>query len=220
MPEYVRITPSGRQQFVRSHSFSHHHHHHHRSRYLPRCPDNCASISVEQWEKLCDQNKDLFSLKEALTRENETLKNEVQAVNTENIRLRELNQQLDGEVHELRRALSRDGDNTDRFRRRVAALKAELDQKEHALRHLEKENATLGVRVRELTRTVTDQGDEIAALLGWKRRCEDFERRYEKARRSLADHAAELKEYKIVIDEQRYVRRRDSVPRRHWYSFA
>ncbi|KAI1637267.1 hypothetical protein F4809DRAFT_329542 [Biscogniauxia mediterranea] len=232
MPEYVRITSSGRPQFVRSHSFSHHLHHHHRTRYVPRCPEHCAAVTVEQWDSLVDQNKGLADGNAALTREKESLKAELHASGQELGRLRDTNARLDGEVHELRRRRSGgSSDELDRFRRRVAALKHEVDERDAAVARLERDVGVLNVRVRELSRTVDLKDAEIAAALAdrkrWRRRCDDLERRYNNnnERDRDRDLAPPLLpdncHKKVIIEEQRRVRRRDPcAPRRQWVTFA
>ncbi|KAI0010500.1 hypothetical protein F4779DRAFT_616468 [Xylariaceae sp. FL0662B] len=216
MPEIcIRTTPSGRRQFVRAHSFSHHHSHHHRHHHRERCFDDCAGVSVEQWNNLCDENKNFITRNEALSRDNQTLKTDLQATNQENHRLRVYNQQLASEVEDLRRSLSSDGENADRFRRRLADLRAEADKKEKTIQHLEKDNGILNARVRELTRTVSDGAQRISDLAPWRKRCEDLQavyedlkRRYEKARRLLAERTADLRESDAIVDEQRNIIRR------------
>ncbi|KAI5925981.1 hypothetical protein F4810DRAFT_618246 [Camillea tinctor] len=200
MPEYVRITSSGRPQFVRSHSFSHHHHHH-RTRYVPRCPENCAAVTVEQWDTVCAQNTALQDTNGVLTRDKESLKAELAGAAQELARLRDTNARLDSELLDLRR--------------RPAGERERL----------EREVGVLNVRVRELSRTVDVKDAEITnavtALKGWRRRCEDLERRYE---RELHHHhrAAEGCHKKVIIEEQHRVRRRDPFAphRRQWVTFA
>ncbi|KAI1487067.1 hypothetical protein F5X96DRAFT_687673 [Biscogniauxia mediterranea] len=226
MPEYVKITSSGRPQFVRSHSFSHHlHHHHHHTRYVPRCPEHCAAVTVEQWDSLVEQNKGLADSNAALSREKEALKAELHASGQELGRLRDANARLDDE---LRRQRSGSGSNNndelvDRFRRRVAALKHEVDERDAAVARLERDVGVLGVRVRELSRTVDLKDAEIAAALAdrkrWRRRCDDLERDRATAPPPplLPDHCHK----KVIIEEQRRVRRRDPcAPRRQWVTFA
>ncbi|OTA55208.1 hypothetical protein K449DRAFT_438758, partial [Hypoxylon sp. EC38] len=87
MFEYrIKTTPSGRQQFLRSQSFHDHHfhHHHHGHHYRTQCFDNCAGISLEQWDALREQNKSFIASNESLTRENQSLKSDLQASTQEN----------------------------------------------------------------------------------------------------------------------------------------
>ncbi|KAI0602379.1 hypothetical protein F4775DRAFT_602341 [Biscogniauxia sp. FL1348] len=224
MPEYVRITSSGRPQFVRSHSFSHHHHHH-RTRYVPRCPENCAAVTVEQWDGLVEQNKGLAESNAALAREKDSLKTELQASGQEASRLRDANAHLHREVHELRQRPN-NSEEVERFRRRVAALKHEVGERDAAVARLERDVGVLNVRVRELSRTVDDKDAEIAAaraaLKGWRRRCDDLERRFEHHHhhRPLPLPPDNCHK-KVIIEEQRRVRRRDPcAQRRQWVTFA
>ncbi|KAI1403525.1 hypothetical protein F4819DRAFT_484600 [Hypoxylon fuscum] len=221
MFEYrIKTTPTGRQQFVRSQSFSHHHdHHHHRHHFRTRCFDNCAGISLEQWNSLCEQEKTLIASNDTLTRENQTLKGDLQASTQENTRLLAYNQQLADEVDGLRRSHSHDGENTERFRRRVAALRTEVESKDREVHRLERDNDTLATRVRVLSQTVSDHARRIAdmsaKLVNWQKRADDFQSlwedmssRYEKARRMLAASTREVDEKNILIEDQRRLIRR------------
>ncbi|KAI6085601.1 hypothetical protein F4821DRAFT_146031 [Hypoxylon rubiginosum] len=236
MFEYrIKTSPTGRQQFVRSQSFSHHrdHDHHHRHHYRTRCFDNCAGISLDQWNTLCNQNTTLIKDNDALTRENETLKSDLQATTQENGRLLAYNQQMIDEIEGLRRSHSHDGENSERFRRRVAALKTEVEKKDREIHRLEKENDTFAKRVRVLTQTVSDHARRIADmttdLIAWEKRCDKFESlfsemksNYEKTKRFLASRMRELDEKNILIEDQvRIIRRLEtSLPSRRRYSCA
>ncbi|KAL7624130.1 hypothetical protein AAE478_005687 [Parahypoxylon ruwenzoriense] len=235
MFEYrIRTGPSGRQCFVRSHSFSHHHDDpHHRYHYRTRCFDSCAGISLEQWNILCEQNKNFVASNETLTRDNQTLKSDLEASNQENQRLHAFNQQMIDEVGELRRSRSRDSENSERFRRRVAALKTEVDNKDKEIERLEKENTTLSARVRVLTQTVSDGAQRIveltASLSRWRKRADDFQSslediksRYEKTRRFLATRTSDLEDSNALVEEQRRVIQRleTTLPSRRRYSYA
>ncbi|KAI4870539.1 hypothetical protein F4820DRAFT_402551 [Hypoxylon rubiginosum] len=221
MFEYrIKTTPTGRQQFVRSQSFSHHHDHdHHRHHYRTRCFDNCAGISLDQWNTLCGQNKTLIGDNDALTRENQTLKSDLQATSQENGRLIAYNQQMIDEIEVLRRSHSHDSDTTERFRRRVAALKTEVDNKDREIRRIEKENDTFATRIRVLTQTVSDHARRIADmttdLINWEKRSDKFEgwyndmkSKFENVRRLVASQTRELDDKNILIEEQRRMIRR------------
>ncbi|KAI0181604.1 hypothetical protein GGR52DRAFT_45529 [Hypoxylon sp. FL1284] len=231
MYEYrIKTSPSGRQQFVRSQSFTHHHDHdydHHRYHYRTRCFENCAGISLEQWNTLRGQNKSLMSDNETLTRENQALKTDLQTTSQENGRLVAYNQQMMEEIEGLRRSRSHDSDNSERFRRRVAALKTEVESKNKSIHHLEKENNTLAKRVGVLTQTVSDHAKRISdatadliKLEGWY---DNLKSKYEKVRRVLASQTRELDEKNILIEDQRRMIRRLETslpPTRRRYSFA
>ncbi|CAJ2511304.1 Uu.00g069290.m01.CDS01 [Anthostomella pinea] len=234
MPEFVRVTPSGQRQFVRSQSFSHHQHHS-RPHYRPRCPDNCACVTIEQWDNLCDQNRNFLSVNETLTRENRTLKSDLQALNQEVHRLRVFNQQIIDEVQELKRHPT-DEDNVGRYRRRVAELKTEVSGKDHDIRRLEKENGNFKIRVRTLTETVTGKDREIEKLTSlchdwkrdsnhWKERSAEFERRYVKSKRALFTCTTNLRDAMALVEELRHTIRHihDPLPplrHRHRYEFG
>ncbi|KAI1411245.1 hypothetical protein F5Y13DRAFT_64541 [Hypoxylon sp. FL1857] len=223
MFEYrVKTYPSGRQQYVRSTSFHDHHdpnhHHHHRHHYRTRCFDNCAGISLEQWNSLCDQNKAVIASNESLTRENQSLKSELQATTQERNQLVADNRLLADEVDSLRRSHSHshhDGEAAERFRRRIAALKTELDNQDRLVSRLEKENATLSTRVRVLTETVS-------GYFNWQREAERLQSLLEKTRRALSARNRELNESEAVVEEQRRRLRRleSTLPPRRRFSFV
>ncbi|KAI2632176.1 hypothetical protein GGR54DRAFT_634943 [Hypoxylon sp. NC1633] len=235
MFEYrVRTSPSGRQLFERSYSFSHNHdhhdHHHHRHHHRTRCFDNCAGISLEQWNSLCQQNKDFIASNDVLTRENQTLKSDLQVTAQENHRLIASNNQMIDEIESLRRSHSHDGENTDKFRRRITALRTEVEHKDRELRHLEKENATLSTRVGVLSQTIKDQARRISDLtshlFSWQKRSDDFQNlfedvrsRHEKTKRVLA-RTQELDNGNAIVAEQRRSihRLKSPLPSRSYYT--
>ncbi|KAI0384847.1 hypothetical protein F5Y04DRAFT_222370 [Hypomontagnella monticulosa] len=217
MFEYCIRTAPARQHFVRSNSFSHHHDHH--RHYRTRCFDNCAGISLEKWNKLCDQNKDLITSNDSLARENQTLKADLQTSTQETSRLVAYNQQLYDENLGLRRSLTHDGENMGRFVRRVADLKTEVEHKEERIRYLDK-------RVDVLSETVTEANRQISS---WRKTADDVEtrltdvtRRLKEAKRLLGERTRELDQSNAIVEDQRRtIRRLETMfpPRRH-YSFA
>ncbi|KAI1389009.1 uncharacterized protein F4822DRAFT_429623 [Hypoxylon trugodes] len=219
---YIRTSPTSRR--TNSYHFHHDHRDHshsHRHHYRTRCFDNCAGISLEQWNTLCDQNKSVLASNEALTCENQTLKNDLSTSNAENARLVACNQQLGDEIEGLRRSLDR-GENAERFRRRVAALRAEVGGKEKDVHRLEKDNASLVKENATLTTRVKVLTETVSGLFGFERLYEDFKERYEKARRLLAARTKELDESNALVDEQRRMLRRyeTPLPPRRRYSFV
>ncbi|KAI0437894.1 hypothetical protein F4803DRAFT_536927 [Xylaria telfairii] len=218
MPEYdyVKISTSGEPRFVRSHSFSHHH----RPRYTrPRCPDNCACVSLDEWNSLVERERSTRSANESLTRENRTLKSDSHSTYKDNRRLLSSNRELQAEVDQLKSQHSRDEDTTAKLRRRIAALKAEIDGKDLALHDMKKGKDLADIRVRELSQTVTDQAAEIEqvkddyALLNHmhKKEHHDLGARTEEARQA----------WSLVRDLQRQLRKcRDPFPFRRRYDFA
>ncbi|OTB01028.1 hypothetical protein M426DRAFT_323808 [Hypoxylon sp. CI-4A] len=247
MFEYIWTYPSspGRPSFSRSRSFTHHnhdhhhhnnqnqnhhHHHHSRSRSRPRCYEDCAGVSLEEWDSLCRQNKDTLASNEVLTRENETLKTDLRVSTEENARLVAANLQLTEDAASLR---GRSQSHEDALRRRITVLSREVEAKDRDVRLLEKDNGTLATRVKVITDTMSDQGRQVkelaAKLADWRKTADDFQRlyddfrgRYEKARRLLAARARELDESAALVDEQRrrlarYEGKIPSRPRR--YSF-
>ncbi|KAI1372243.1 hypothetical protein F4677DRAFT_268700 [Hypoxylon crocopeplum] len=220
MFEYrVRTTASGRPQFLRSYSFSHHDNHHHHRHHRTRCFDNCAGIALEDWNSLCEQNKDFIARNETLTRENQTLKGDLRTSNQERDRLFTYSQQLKDEIDGLRRSYSHDGDRAARFSRRVADLSTEVEKKDRDIRRLEKNNTILDKRVHVLSDTVSEKNQEISdlasELLGWQRR-------YEKARRMLEIRTRELDERNLFVDEQHRMicHLKSTLPSRPRYNYA
>ncbi|TGJ82869.1 hypothetical protein E0Z10_g5892 [Xylaria hypoxylon] len=157
--DYIKISASGNPRFVRSQSFSHHH----RPRYTPRvrCPENCACVSVEAWNELIERERKTLSDNETLVRENRTLKTDYRAINQENRRLQGSNRDLQAQIGQH---YSRDEDTAAKLRRRIVALKAEVDGHSVALHDLKKEKEVGDIRIRELSQTVSAQGVEITQL--------------------------------------------------------
>ncbi|KAI0837447.1 hypothetical protein F5Y06DRAFT_297776 [Hypoxylon sp. FL0890] len=215
MFEYrIKASPSGRP-FVRSSSFHDHHHHHHRHHFRTRCFDTCAGISLEQWNSLCEQNKAFIASNEALTRENQSLKDDLEASTQENSTLTSYNKELLDEVVSLRRSHSHDSETTERFRRRIAALRTELDNQDREIGRLDKENKTLATRVRVLTETVSGS-------YNWEREAERLRGLLEKTRRMLSARNRELNESEAIVEDQRRRLRRleTTLPPRRRFSFV
>ncbi|KAI8634374.1 hypothetical protein F5Y19DRAFT_413221 [Xylariaceae sp. FL1651] len=219
MPDFVRISTTGRPHFVRSQSFSHHHHQpRHYTR--PRCPDDCACVSVDDWNNLVERERSTRSTNEKLARENRALKGDLHASHQENHRLQDCNRDLQGDVDQLRRSHSRDEDISAKFRRRMAALKAEADNKDHIIRELQKESGLLDTRVRELTETVSNQAAEVTQLVD---EVSDLRRAYKKERHELGVQTEKAREAWSLVDELRrqLARYRDPLPfRRRRYDFV
>ncbi|KAI2773694.1 hypothetical protein F4815DRAFT_450250 [Daldinia loculata] len=226
MFEYcIRSCPPGRQQFTRSHSFSHHHDHH-RYHYRTRCSDDCAGISIEKLNSLREQNKGLIERNDVLTRENQTLKYDLQASTQENSRLLACNRQMIDEIEELRRTRSLDSETAERFRRRVQAIKLEVDQKDKDIQGFKKENEILSKRVCVMTETISDQNQRI---MNYKKRQDDYQTtlddvnsRLEKTKRILAARRRDLDERNAQFEEQcRMLHRYETtIPSRRRYSFV
>ncbi|KAI1352866.1 hypothetical protein F5Y01DRAFT_278870 [Xylaria sp. FL0043] len=161
MPEYdyIKFTSTS-PRFVRSQSFHHHHRPRQHARTGTRCREDCACVSVEDWNDMVERERSARSTNESLARDNRTLKADLRAVYADNQRLQSAKRELQDEVDALRR----DDDVVSKFRRRMAALKAELDGKDLALQQLSKDKELADIRVRELSQTVSDQGAEIAKL--------------------------------------------------------
>ncbi|KAI0140499.1 hypothetical protein GGR57DRAFT_425470 [Xylariaceae sp. FL1272] len=159
MTEYIRISSSGRPYFVRSRSFSHHHHHprpHHR-----RCSDDCSGKTIEEWNKLVEMERDAVARNEQLAAEKKTLKADFRAVYNDNLRLQERNKELVDALNARRRS---DDHIADNFRHRLVELKNENDAKDVTIDKILKERDRLAARVREISKTLTNQDDEIRNL--------------------------------------------------------
>ncbi|KAI8955139.1 hypothetical protein F4801DRAFT_376505 [Xylaria longipes] len=218
MPDYerIKISTSGEPRFVRSHSFSHHH----RPHYIrPRCPENCACVTLEEWNNLVERERSTRAANESLTRENRTFKSDTHAVHKDNRRLQASNRELQDEIDQLKAHHSRDEDNTAKFRRRMAAMKAEVENKDLALLDLKKDKDLADIRVRELSQTVTDQSMEITQL---KDDVVLYRRIHKKDQYDLGVRTEEVSEaWSLVRDLQRRLRKcRDPFPFRRRYDFA
>ncbi|KAI1184946.1 hypothetical protein F5B17DRAFT_58028 [Nemania serpens] len=218
MPEYdyIKISTSGLPRFVRSQSFSHHHHHHnHHPRHharATRCPDDCACVTLDDWTALVERERTAHAANEKLARENRSLKSDLRAAYDETRRLQD-------EVAQLKGRSSREEDIAAKFRRRLAELKAELDDKEHALHDIRKAKDLADIRVRELTQTVTNQGVEVSQL------ADDVERlgrALKKDQHDLGVRTEEAREaWSLVSELRRQLRRcRDPLAFRRRYDFA
>ncbi|RYP66274.1 hypothetical protein DL770_008833 [Monosporascus sp. CRB-9-2] len=216
MPSYyftdVKSRPSREYEFVRSKSFSfghrehHHHHDRHHYRRVHICPKNCAGISFDEWNAVVRENRSLSTLNESTTRQNESLKCDLRNAKEEIHRLNAANKLLSEENEQLRCSLSHDGENAEKFRRRVAAMKIELEKKDHTIYHLEDENTSLAAKIRELN----DASGKIAELASevshWKKRSAEtldmvkrFETGYDRVLRDLDKKEALIDQYRHKI---------------------
>ncbi|RYP04612.1 hypothetical protein DL764_004349 [Monosporascus ibericus] len=233
MPSYyftdVKSRPSREYEFVRSKSFSfghreHHHHHHDRHHYrrVHICPKNCAGISCDEWNAVVRENRRLSTLNESTTRQNESLKCELRNAKEEIHRSNAANKLLSEENEQLRSSLSHDGENAEKFRRRVAAMKIELEKKDHTICHLESENASLAAKIRELN-DVTGKIAELASEVSyWKKRSAEtldmakrFETGYDRVLRDLDQKEALIDQYRHKIRHLEGLLPRSSCVRVH-----
>ncbi|KAI0130296.1 hypothetical protein BJ170DRAFT_310223 [Xylariales sp. AK1849] len=205
-PSYIRITRSGRPEFVRSNSYSHHHHRHH---HACRCFDDCAGVSRAEYDNILDQNRNFREVNGTLLNEKESLKNEVrrllrtnQAVFAENQRLAGDNEVLREEVLSLRRSVSVEDDHNGRFKRRIKDFERDIKQKEKDIRDLTKHSNAV---IHGLERQVTEAHD-IGGQ--WKRKFEEMKNNYDSVRRSLAVRDAQLESRDAVIHDRNSTIRR------------
>ncbi|KAI1123500.1 hypothetical protein F5Y10DRAFT_51892 [Nemania abortiva] len=138
--EYVEIPTAGHS---RSRSFSYYRPLHH---VRPRCPDNCARVSLDDYNILVESERNARVANDRLARENR--------------RLQVSNQDLQDRVDQSRGHHSRE----EKMRRKIEVLRLELEAKDLELRDLKKEKDLADIRVRELSQTVTDQNLEIDRL--------------------------------------------------------
>ncbi|KAI2467254.1 hypothetical protein F4781DRAFT_314882 [Annulohypoxylon bovei var. microspora] len=207
MFEYIiKTSPSGR-------NLHHHHHHEHRYRSHPRCSDTCAGVSVEKWNGLVEQNQDLTSSNETLTREAQSLKAELQTAVQENARLSTSNQHLVDEVSSLRRSRSVDSETAAGFRRRIAALNKEVDGKDAEIESLKKKKGYLATRVDVLSETVKSESHAVAdltkRLLDWQAQAALLRDAYKRYKCLFHASERDLKDSKALVKEQQRMLR-------HW----
>ncbi|KAK5634255.1 hypothetical protein RRF57_009969 [Xylaria bambusicola] len=139
--EYIRRSPT---PLVRPRSFSYQS----RPRHCRlRCPENCACVSVGEWNDLAMGER---TAREAA----DALRTELRATSRENMRLQASRRELQAELEQLRAG---HGDAGAKFRRRVAKLAAEVDD-------LRREKEVADIRIREISQTVTDKNLEIDQL--------------------------------------------------------
>ncbi|KAI0543829.1 hypothetical protein F4679DRAFT_79819 [Xylaria curta] len=217
MPDYDYIKVStGEARFPRSHSFSHHHRPRH---FRPRCPDNCACVTLEDWNNLVERERSTRSTNDTLTRENQTLKTDIRATIKENRRLQAINRDQHEEIDQLKAHHLRDEDIAGKFRRKMTALNAEIHNKDVALHELKKDKDIADIRVRELSQTVTDQSTEVTQL---KDEISLLRRIQKKDQHDLGVRTEEVREaWSLVRDLQRQLRKcRDPFSFRRRWDFA
>ncbi|KAI1358138.1 hypothetical protein F5Y08DRAFT_126633 [Xylaria arbuscula] len=140
--EYIRRTPSPR--FIRSHSFSYQT----RPRFCRlRCPENCACVSLDDWNELSQRERSAREKVEKL-----------RGAHAENRRLKQQLEELSSS-HRLR-----DTEEGVKARRRMTALRADLENKNVELHDLRRDKEVADIRVREISQTLTDKNMEIDDL--------------------------------------------------------
>ncbi len=158
------------------------------------------------------ENRTLFTRNENTGRENQTLKKDLQTTKDEVQRSRASNQQLSDENHQLRKSLLNDGgDNADKLRRRVESMTVEIGNKDYTIYRIEKENASLTAKIRDLTDYARDNtADKIADLSSevahWKQRAADtldlvkrFENGYDRVLKDLDKQHGLIDQYRSKI---------------------
>ncbi|KAI1337608.1 hypothetical protein F5Y15DRAFT_149053 [Xylariaceae sp. FL0016] len=205
----------GRGRFVRSQSFSHHHRHHHHHR--PRCPEDCARVTVEQWNGLCRKEGEFRAINKTLQAENQTLKAELEAALHDNRRLAEQDRLLRCENDDLRRALSADGDSVEAFRRRITVLTAELQRRDDELRRSGRDKTYLETRVRTLSETLGLKHDENSKL---RREIREGKRRWDDLDAAYKRLGIKLENKLVLMEDLRHQLRHAYEPKHHHRYYA
>ncbi|KAK1999754.1 hypothetical protein LX36DRAFT_655175 [Colletotrichum falcatum] len=228
---YLETSPDGRYQFVslkRSRSYHHdrrHHHHHYDPRPQPQpapqphrcCRDDCAHVSREDWNNLVERERKLREANDVLTRENYTLKCDLQASNNEGQRLSGLattlqaeNQLLREENASLRCSIENSGGNAAKYLR-------DLERARSKLAKVERERDGLVARVKELSRHahhgLSERIEELMRLVStWERKFDAVEDHNKRLRRDLeaqrsyiADQAAKVRAYERILRRHGFV---------------
>ncbi|KAK1965796.1 hypothetical protein LY78DRAFT_81282 [Colletotrichum sublineola] len=230
---YLETSPDGRYQYVsfkRSRSYHHdrrHHHHHHDHQPQPQpqpqppphrcCRDDCAHVSREDWDGLVERERKLREANDALTRENYSLKCDLQAANNEGQRLSGLatamqaeNQLLREENASLRSTIENSGGNIAKYLRDLERVKSKLAK-------VERERDGLLARVRELSRHahhgLSERIEELKRLVStWERKFDAVDDHNKRLRRDLeaqrsfiADQSAKIRVYERVLRKYGFV---------------
>ncbi|OHW90628.1 hypothetical protein CSPAE12_10778 [Colletotrichum incanum] len=224
---YLETSPDGRYQFVslkrsRSHHHDRRHHHHHDPPPQPQphrcCRDDCPHISRDDWNDLVERERKLREANDCLSRENYSLKCNLQASNNEGQRLSGLvtamqaeNQLLREENASLRCSIENSGDNAAKYLR-------ELERLKNKLLRVEKERDALIARVRELSRHaqhgLLERIEELKRLvLTWERKFDAVEDHNKRLRRDLeaqqcfiADQDAKIRVYERILRRHGFIR--------------
>ncbi|KAK1980615.1 hypothetical protein LZ30DRAFT_594492 [Colletotrichum cereale] len=235
---YLETSPDGRYQFVslkrsRSHHHERRHHHHHDPQPQPQpqpppppppsqphrcCRDDCAHVCREDWNNLVERERKLREANEVFTRENYSLKCDLQASNIEGQRLSGLatatqaeNQLLREENASLRCSIENSGGNTAKFLRDLERVRSKLAK-------VERERDGLVARVRELSRHahhgLSERIEELTRLaLTWERKFDAVEDHNKRMRRDLdsqrsfiSDQTARIRVYERVLRRHGFLR--------------
>ncbi|EFQ35196.1 hypothetical protein CGRA01v4_01282 [Colletotrichum graminicola] len=228
---YLETSPD-RYQFVslkRSRSYHDRRHHHHRHRQEPQpqpqpqppthhcCRDDCAHVSREDWNGLVERERKLREVNDVLTRENYSLKCDLQASNTEGQRLSGLattlqaeNQLLREENASLRCSIENSGGNAAKYLRDLERVRSKLAK-------VERERDGLVARVRELSRHahhgVSERIEELRRLVStWERKFDAVEDHNKRLRRDLdaqrtfiAEQGAKIRVYERVLRRHGFI---------------
>lgn len=184
---WVETSPTGRQQFValkRSQSHGHHHRHRHYDR-------DYYKVSIDEWTRLMERERDYAEENQKFAAENKSLKANLSAVQTENIRLSktvipQLQSQISclyNENEDLRRA-NCGGDDSSRYHRQVERLQEKVAKLERDYKDVLDENNDFRHRLRELSKQLDGNANRRVEELKknvsyWKNLYERMAKRYD-----------------------------------------
>ena len=193
----------------RDHTRLHHHRHrHHFDRPYLDYSHTYAGVTYDEWD--------------AVQRENRDLKVDLKNVKEEVQGLYLAKKQLTEEIHHLRIHCSYESDGSgrsshrrrfsyhhehgDRFRRRLAAMRTELGNRDDTITRLRTDNESLGARIVELQRTAEEKG---TAVDHWRTRFQDtldfakrFESAYDQTREELHQKEQMLQTMQVTIEKK------------------
>ncbi|KAL0941134.1 uncharacterized protein CTRU02_203897 [Colletotrichum truncatum] len=142
------------------------HHRHGRHHYDRCCRDDCCHIGKDEWNDLVERERKLREDNECLARENNQLKCDFQAAETEARRLAGIvpvihaqNKALKEENAALRCSIENAGGNAGKYQREVERLR-------HKLHRIERERDALIIRVKELSRHCgPDRAEDLRRII-------------------------------------------------------
>ncbi|OLN92199.1 hypothetical protein CCHL11_01386 [Colletotrichum chlorophyti] len=214
---YIETSPDGRHQFVSiKRSRSHHYYDRPRHHHEFRCRDDCARVTRTEWNDLVERECKLREANDGLTRDNYTLKCELQSSDAEGRRLSGLvtalqteNQALRDENASLRCSAENAGGHASKHLREIEKLKQKLCK-------AEKERDGLLDRVRELSRHahhgVSERIEELRRLvIAWERKFDVVDDHNKRLRRDIEHQRC------IIAEQDDRIRAYERVLRRHGF---
>lgn len=184
--DYIRISPTGRREFIRTNSFSDHRH---RPRHhAHRCHDDCCGVSRADYDKILEKNRSLLDQNGALRQERDAFKGELHRAAQANKDFAEINARLTGEVQylrdenaRLRRSSFGDDRHCDGFKRRIKDLEREVRLKTEEIRRIARDDTVtvheLEEKFRKANGVARQWMDLAEGLRGRRDHLEDLVRR-------------------------------------------